>query len=170
MTFRTNVPPLSLGTNDLFDRRLIEQIARETPHDPPVWTNWSKVYNNLVIGNGGVSARWTKNGNVAHIEWALDFGTTTSLSGAPVISLPVDADDAVLGVQPRFNIGPVTYTETGVATYFGGVRLLSKDLIMLEVFDTGATYLRTSQLSPTVPFTWATDDRIGFRCSYRIAT
>ena len=170
MTFRTNVPPLSIASNDPIDRRWVEQIAKETPHNPPLWEKWTPSYTNLTVGNGGVHSRWTQNGSVADVNWALDLGSTSAVSGAVRISLPVEADVDVLVRQNRFSVGTATYTETGVRVYFGACLLFDENAVELYVYETAATYLRWAALGASAPFTWATDDRIGVQCSYRVAT
>ena len=55
------------------------------------YSDWTPSYGSITVGNGTVVAKYAQSGKFTHMFWRLDFGSTTSLTGAATVSLPVNA-------------------------------------------------------------------------------
>ena len=54
------------------------------------YTTWTPTVTNFVKGNGTEVARYSQIGKTVFFEYSFTFGTTSSISGLPLISLPVN--------------------------------------------------------------------------------
>lgn len=127
------------------------------------WSTWSPSYSNLTIGNGTVDARYIRIGDTVHASFDFVLGSTSSVGTNAGISLPVTAENGAMAV------GQCRLTDSGTASYGGFVNLNGTTQMLPQVMVTSGSYSRNVNLTPTVPFTWTTNDAIRLSITYEAA-
>jgi len=125
------------------------------------WTTWTPTIANYVKGNGTEVARYSKVGNIVYLYYSFTFGSTSSLSGRPQISLPVNQSQANI-------IVPVRILDSGTTVFFGMATLAGNNAFV-ELQATNATYSFQSFPDATNPMTWTTGDQFAFQATYEVA-
>jgi hypothetical protein len=125
------------------------------------WTTWTPTYQNFTLGNGTVTARYQQVGKTVNYYVNVLFGSTTSISGAVGISLPVSNlqnDIYHFGVLGDFGVG----NNTGAGVVFSG-------FLYVRYLPANAAFSYYEPISSTQPFTWVTNDIILISGSYEAA-
>lgn len=125
------------------------------------WKAFTPSYTNLTIGNGTNAGAYCQVGKIvffrAHVLW----GSTTSISGAPVMTFPVTVSSSIGGspiiAWVRMGVGGTVYVG---AMGSGGT---------INVFATAAAYATMGGISATVPATWTTNDTWSIEGFYEAA-
>lgn len=125
------------------------------------WTTWTPTIANFVKGNGTETARYVKIGTIVHLYYSFTFGSTSSISGRPEISLPVNQSQSNI-------IAPVRILDSGTAVYYG-LATLAGNTAYIELQNTAGTYSIQAFPSATAPMTWATGDNFTFQAAYEVA-
>lgn len=127
------------------------------------WPTWTPTYANITIGNGTVVARYIQQGKTVRGKWSLVLGSTSAISGSPTVSLPVaassnfSADDNIgFGRQNDANGGDFPC----FAKYDGTNFEIQSPSGVAGVFE---------NISSTLPFTWASGDKLQFSFFYEAA-
>jgi hypothetical protein len=124
------------------------------------WSNWAPAWTNLTVGNGTTVAKYFKLGPFVFYELRFVLGTTSSVGGAVVVSLPVNA----VGTD-AFVAGHGEAADANGLLYQVHTRLVS--VSTMAVFaDTGTSAV---QINTTVPFVWADTDGISIIGFYEAA-
>lgn len=123
-------------------------------------TVWTPTLTNITIGNGTVVGRVSKVGKRVTFRLMISFGSTTSMTaGYPTFTLPSTAATVSTGVA----LGNVQYQflDSGTAWFYGHNIIGSAEAAApITVFTASGAYVTESGVSPTIPFTWTTGDRI----------
>jgi hypothetical protein len=135
-----------------------------TATDQFPWQTWSPTIGNFTIGNGTANYRYSQIGKTVTVDFNIVIGSTTSVSGNPNFSLPVEA---------KYDRAAFTgaYTDAG-AGFFAGIALLEQgaySFISLKAINASGTYANFSDVGSAVPFTWTTSDEINFQFTYEAA-
>jgi len=125
------------------------------------WTTWTPTIANFVRGNGTETARYSKVGNIVYLNYRFTFGSTSSLSGRPEISLPVNQS------EPNI-IVPVRILDSGTTVYFG-MATLAGNTAYVELQLTSGSYSAQAFPGSTTPMTWTTNDQFAFQAIYEVA-
>ena len=125
------------------------------------WTAYTPTVANFVKGNGTEIARYSKVGNIVYLYYYFQFGSTSSISSRPQISLPVNNSQSWVTF-------PVRIDDSGTAIYFG-MGHLSGNNAFVELQATGGTYSVFAFPSATAPMTWTTNDYFTFTATYEVA-
>lgn len=125
-----------------------------------VWQAWSPTWTNLSVGNGTVTARYLQIGKNVHFSLNLVFGSTTSITGTPTFSLPVQARALVGADSPIAARGK--FLDSGTAAYDGFVMLNTATTGQLQLSNAAGTYVSFAGISSTTPMTWTTNDEMKF--------
>lgn len=150
------VEPLNAVFKDLADS-VQDALTAKVPGD---WVPWSPLYGNLLIGDGVVTANYAQIGKTVYGNFKLEFGTTTSISTNPEVSLPEPSEPGCTAV------GQVKMTDDSTGDRFRGAANVNGDNFCLHAFNSSGTYVVESVLSDTVPFTWAVGDILEFYFLY----
>lgn len=133
------------------------------------WIAWTPTWTNLTIGNATVNARYKQIGKTVHATISVVFGTTTTVAGDIVFSLPVTR--ATYGGTGTITpIGPATMFDTSAGMVIEAV--VTNDTTTtgrIRLFTASGTYSQVGTASGTVPFTWAASDEIGATFTYEAA-
>lgn len=119
---------------------------------------WTAVTTNPTIGNGTLSGRYSRNGNTIHFEITIQAGSTTTFgTGDYRYSLPVAAsassNSAFTGYARDDSTGTRYLLSTGSVT----------STTVAAFAD-----VSTANVSPTVPFTWASPDSLRIVGTYEV--
>lgn len=151
----------SITNANIRDVRAYANSLQELPYITytPTWTN-------LTVGNGTVTARYTRVGKTVIGNVCLVFGSTTSITGAfPTLTLPVTS-----ATTPLAGMANSDYLDNGTTRYFGWGPITSAvSSIACAVIGTAGANAIESGVSSTVPFTWTTNDRINISFRYEVA-
>ena len=134
-----------------------------------VYQSYTPTWTNLTIGNATQDFYWARVNNLVHVVGVMTFGTTTSLTGNPlIISVPVTASSrystsfALYGIAVAYDLSAATnYEGVGMAGSTTGARL--------RIINTAGTYAAQNNITTTIPFTWTTGDVIGVNFTYEAA-
>lgn len=122
---------------------------------------WTPSYTNLSVGNGTLSANYTKIGNQVTVSHLLEFGSTTSISGQLAIGgfpfAQASTSRAIFKIA-GLDSGSFWISLTGI------MAPSSTDASIY--YTTGVPYNNLSSVDATNPFTWATNDKIDFTMTY----
>lgn len=120
---------------------------------------------NLTKGDGTEVFRHARLGPLAWVYWKFTFGATSAVTGDIQVTLPVNS-----AVQ-RF-VGAGYFEDVSTAARFDAAVLqaASSSVLLVRAKDASGTYLAANtNLSSTIPFTWATGDVIVVNALYVIS-
>ena len=136
------------------------------------WANYTPTWTNLTVGNGTNSGRYIQIEKVVFFNAYVLFGSTTSVSGGIEVSVPVTAGSTSALAMGNYTVMVV---DDGVGNWFATVNTdrvnwTDTGKIRLIPWKANDTYLKfDTNFSSTVPFTWATSDRIMVAGYYEVA-
>lgn len=126
-------------------------------------SNWTPSWTNLSIGNGTQTAEYVRVGNIVLAYISLTFGSTTSVSGNIIVSLPVNNPQEVFNIV----VGNAIITDaspaglyTGILTYQGS------DVCVVRCVDSSGSYSQYIACTASVPITFTTDDILRLKFVY----
>lgn len=128
------------------------------------WTTWTPTIGNITVGNGTTTARYCQIGKTVIVEFQFILGSTSAVSGAPTLTLPVTAKNGNF----RFN-GSATLLDYGTAGYFGGFSMSSTTQGYFTSVVTTGNLAYEGGINATVPFTWTTNDKLQLTMIYEAA-
>jgi len=126
----------------------------------------------LTVGDGTFSSAYATVNKLTHYYGTFIFGSTSAITAANVaISLPTTPDSTITGMSfPGFTSSVVNFYDTsGSLSLYGFASINSATQARIYVTLANATYVQLTTLSSTVPFTWATGDRMQWNFTYRTA-
>lgn len=128
------------------------------------WESWTPVLTNATVGNGTIVGAYTRINKLVVARWVFTLGSTSSVSNYIAATLPVTAASGVFS-------GNVIYQDASPgASYPGYIDPSSgTTLIVIGSLNAAGTFVVGSGLSPTVPFTWTTNDKIIVQITYEAA-
>jgi hypothetical protein len=145
---------LAVGSNDTL--LVADSTASTGLKWAGAWTTWSPSVSGFTLGNGTQVARYCQIGKTVFIEYSFTMGSTSTFTGLPVISLPVNYKGSLVFAP----IGSAEFEDRDIALYWGRAVIQSSSNNLLVYLDkTDATYDRDGYPTSTVPFTWGTNDR-----------
>ena len=133
---------------------------------PDAWVDWQAEgvsYTGITVGNGTVKAAYAKVGAFVVCRWELTWGSTTSFSGTPQVTLPYAAHGDYSQLHA---IGPGSANDASTAgsrASFTAVHNSNAVFFLVDNLGSSAT------VSATIPWTWATSDYISFTGTYEAA-
>jgi hypothetical protein len=154
---------LAVGANDTIlvaDSTQSTGLAWRTNATQFPWVSYSPSTGGLTLGNGTLSARYSYIGKTVILNITLTLGSTSAITTDLRFSLPTNAS--------KFSAGSIWLEDISVGVYTGTALINTTD-IYARATATNATYGTTSNLSSTVPFTWATGDNIIIQATYEAA-
>lgn len=132
------------------------------------WQSWTPTWTNLTVGNGTVVAKYIQIGKTVVFRLSIAFGSTSSISGGVIFTLPVTAVSygGSATMQP---IGTVRIFDSGTGVFEGAIYFNSTTTAVTSVFNSASTYVSGASLSSTVPMTWTTSDELNVSAIYEAA-
>lgn len=136
-----------------------------------VWQTWAPTWTNLTVGNGTYDeVRYCQIGKTVHMRMSFKLGSTSSVGTAPVFTLPVTAAAyALAGGTDQQLIGRARLVQTGVGSSLGSVVMSSTTTAGILSELANQTYVVLSNVTATVPITWANGHVIALYATYEAA-
>jgi hypothetical protein len=165
---------LKAATKQYVDAFDVSHVAAADPHTGYVlesaiaWTDWTPTYVDLIVGNGTVTAKYTRIGNLVVARYALTFGSTSAVNAPdPQVSAPVNVHLSMI----RTGLGTANFYDASATVLFtGGLALVAtQDGFYPRVIGTGGTHGALGAVSSAIPFTWTTSDVLSFTAIYEAA-
>jgi hypothetical protein len=135
------------------------------------YTTYTPTWSGLTVGDGVSAARFCRVNNYVHDIGYFTFGSTTAITGASIQkALPINAGGMFLAINGGVALG-FTFFDSSANSYLPGfgLSLTSATAIIVRCFNAASTYLVQANVTSTVPFTWATGDRIIWNIMYEAA-
>lgn len=134
------------------------------------WDTFSPTLTNVTVGNGTESAFYCQLGSGTTdglVAWYYEllFGSTTAITGSVTITYPVSA----VGSRRASQVSTVFCEDSSGTDYYGTLFRNTASVGTVRVFNSSATYLKTTNLGASVPFTWSSGDRLGIGGVYQSA-
>ncbi len=138
-----------------------ENLRTLAQYGADAWTAYTPTWTSLTIGNATQSAAYIKLGRMYVVRFRVAFGSTTSISGQPEMTLPNSATLAS-NYTDGTPLGYAQFADVGTASYVALITQSTSVATRVRMFSLSAagTYLSMSTASATVPFTWTTGDVI----------
>lgn len=133
-----------------------------------IWQSWTPTWTNLTVGNAVQIARYTQIGKTVFGILRIQLGSTSSVAGDPVFTLPVNASSNYQ-TGYIFSIGEFTAHDLGNQLYFGRVQLSTVSSAGFYLFLVNGTYALPISVTSTQPFTWGATDSLNIKFQYEAA-
>ena len=133
---------------------------------PGAWSTYNPTLAGITLGNGTLSARYSRIGRTVHFWIRIIFGTTTAITSGVAFGLPI-AKSPNMGTPQ----GEAFFQQVGVLNTAPGGTFSNpgSNNVTLYALNASGTYITTSALSATIPFTWANTHQIGLKGTYEAA-
>jgi hypothetical protein len=133
-------------------------------HDYKAGT-FTPTWQNLTVGDAPTNTGfWVKIGAQVTVGVHLVFGSTTAVTGnVSVTNLPFTADRRAFGTGNLLDAGTDNFVARTQASE-------SSTSLFFNAQDASGTYLKPTNLSATIPHTWAVTDEIRGNCVYTTAS
>jgi hypothetical protein len=133
------------------------------------YTAYTPTFVNVTAGNGTTSGAYCRVNNFVHYYGSFTLGSTSAVTGAISIVLPININaDVAVGIS---TIGIMNLLDLSANTTFQGIARYnaSPNSCFAGVINASATYGSWIALNASSPMTWATGDSINFNLYYRAA-
>lgn len=127
------------------------------------WSTYTPTVSGWTLGSGTVTGRYLQVGSTVHFDIKLTLSSTT-VSASPIFTLPSTASS---NYSTYSQIGSATFIDASPATTYGGIARLNSTTTVAAL--TLGTSLVHTNLSTTVPFTWANSDSVTVHGWYEAA-
>lgn len=154
----------SLDSNNIAEGGVVPNSLVDGTGTSWSWSSWTPTLTGITQGNGTVEARYIQIGKTVHFYFLFTFGSTSGM-GSTLFSLPVTAASYISAAKSM--IGTATFHDTSTGfQYVGFSRLDTTTTARGVTFSSSAG---TTNISSTVPFTWATGDTLVIQGTYEAA-
>jgi hypothetical protein len=131
---------------------------------PGAWVAYTPSFSNFTLGNGTLSAFFTRIGRTVIARVRIVLGSTSSMGNFPNLTLPVASKTGLS--YPILGSGILIIEDAGTRDFFGKMRITSTtnaDFVTDLVQGTG---IGIAFLNATTPMTWAVNDKLNFQIIY----
>ena len=133
------------------------------------YTAYTPTFLNVTAGNGTTTGAYCRVNNFVHYYGSFTLGTTSAVTGAISIVLPININSDA--GSPVGTYGIIWFQDASTATSFQGQARYNASLNSCfagAIFAAG-TWSSFLNSNATNPMTWATGDSINFNLYYRAA-
>jgi len=119
------------------------------------WISFTPTITNVTVGNGTHASAYLKVGRLVIVRYEFTLGSTSSIAGAPVFSLPagITVSGALLATQ-------VEFLDSGTTRFMGMVEVENNSQVVCQALSASGSFVGQVAPTSTIPFTWTTGDRI----------
>jgi hypothetical protein len=145
-------------------RDLGQEIDTSVGEGLLAWQSYTPTFANFTLGNGTIqSAKYVQLGKTVTLQVQVQLGSTSAVTGAIGISLPVNAKTDFQSVQ---NVARLI---AGAVSAQGAVYVASATEARVFAATAGGTYVGFTNPTATIPGTWASGSSFGFAMTYEAA-
>ncbi len=152
---------LAVGANNLFLRA--NSSAATGLEWAGTYTVYTPTFTNFTLGNGTAVGRYSQIGKTVFVEIKVTLGSTSSMGTDVYVILPVNA---AMTTSLQAN---VTLQDAGTSEYVGAGGNPYADSLRLFAVGASGSYANYVLITPTVPFTWTTNDTFSIKATYEAA-
>jgi hypothetical protein len=128
------------------------------------WQDFTPNWSGLTEGNAPTTIyKYCQINEIVFVKAYIEFGSTTAITGSVTFEPPVASDNYF----SEFSQGNVLCEDSNGTDYWGTLFRLNSTTSTVRVYNSSGTYLASTDLSSTVPFTWATGDKLSIEMWYR---
>jgi hypothetical protein len=120
--------------------------------NPNAWTSYTPTTGNLTLGNGTITAKYNVVGKTIFLAIRFVLGSTSAISGSPTFTLPSGFTSAPLSTFSPVGTGLATISST---SYIMTTVAISSNRVAAVVNNASGTYASGTDMSSTIPATWA---------------
>jgi hypothetical protein len=129
----------------------------------------SQTYSGVTVGNGTTTSYYARVNNFVHFHGRFDLGSTSAITGAVQISLPINLSSTMTGTGSPMGFAYYSDASAGILYPADLIAAGSATFVFTSSWTASGTYVQRGNLSATVPFTWAVSDRIYWNIYYKAA-
>jgi hypothetical protein len=134
------------------------------------YTAYTPTLSGITIGNGTIDAKYCRVNDFVHVIVRIVLGSTSAVTGTSYFTLPVNCD--AIQSPDTSSLGNSYFLDSSAGATYPSDAVTSGSLAnraYISTWTASGTYLTRSNISATVPFTWATGDVITFNLDYKAA-
>lgn len=131
------------------------------------WQSWTPTWTNLTVGNGTNTSVYLQVGKTVFFRLSFVLGSTSSVGTNPVATIPITSKNYdLLFIYAHGNYVDVSAGNDNFPAFatYGSTTEMN-----LYAQGVSGSNVRLQGLTSTVPFTWATGDKIGLQGFYEAA-
>lgn len=129
------------------------------------FTAWTPTWSGLTVGSGTVDARYSYDGGWVDVVLSVAFNSTSITGAVNLTNLPISIHSSHATNSP---IGTAVFIDTGTNYFSGLVYKVGSAAVIFRALDV-ATYVKGTNLSSIVPFTWGNTDVMTAVLRYKAA-
>lgn len=133
------------------------------------WTSWTPTWTNITVGSGTVVAKYSQIGKTVVARISFIYGSGSAVGTAVTFTLPVTAVSYPNIANDMDIIGSGHMLDSGSGNYDAVVGIATTTTARIYSKKADATHVYTTDLTSTVPFTWAANDTITLLLTYEAA-
>jgi len=130
------------------------------------WATFTPTWTNLTVGNAVQDFRYMTINKFICVVGVITLGSTSSVASAPVFTLP---QTSVTYASQNERLGMGILEDTGTDGYDCWVLYGTTTTARLRVPLASGTYINSTAINSTTPFTWVSGDRISVNFIYQAA-
>lgn len=119
------------------------------------WETFTPTFTNLTVGNGTATGLFCVLNDLVLMQVDLTWGSSTTISAAVGLEFPEPAKRTF----PDGSNGQAFFEDGDGTDYYGTTYRIDGTTFQVHVWDASSTYLGSSNITNTIPFTWADGDR-----------
>jgi hypothetical protein len=125
-------------------------------------------FTNFTLGNGAAVGMYAQQGQFTDVYVRITLGTTSVMGTGLIVSLPVSANYASINSNTGIALnGIATFVDSSVTqSVYGIITYNTTADVEICLYYLSGNYQLRLPLTPTVPFTWGTNDEIFITFSY----
>lgn len=130
------------------------------------WIDYTPTWTGLTVGNAVQDFRYIKVNKFISVVGVITLGSTSSVAGPVTFTIPVTS---VTYASANEWWGGAILEDQGTDAYTAWVQYSSTTTARMRVALASGTYINSTGISNTVPFTWTTSDKISVNFIYEAA-
>ena len=115
-------------------------------------------------GNGTSIAYYVRVNKLVYVYVEETLGSTSSMVGAPIMTLPITASR-----QQSIQMGRSRIDDTGANVYWGTTVGIGTTQVVVYADNSAGTYIQFAGITATIPMTWVATDKFTLSFVYEAA-
>lgn len=133
------------------------------------WISWTPTLTNMTLGNGTVTARYTRVGRTIKFYFKFVLGSTSAVGTAPRFSLPVTTS-GLYTTAGLDRLGDAAILDSGVGVFSASCWWGSSTTALMDYWNATGTPVTAAAITATAPMTWTTGDVLLAEGTYEAAS